>query len=424
MSFVSWGGLPSPPQKLLNVHWRDQVAAVVPEAGLVVGNGRSYGDVGLSSNGTVATLRGLNRVLAFDRKSGVLRCEAGATLGQLLNLVLPAGWRLPVLPGTQFVTVAGAIANDIHGKNHHHSGTFGRHVRNFSLQRSSGDVLLCSPDENSDWFQATIAGLGLTGIIVEVELQLVPAAGAWLDTENIKFSNLEEFFELSRESDRDFEYSVAWIDCLSKSTRGHFSRASHSSRDQPAGPGAGFNIHFTPPWSPVNRLTLRAFNSLYFHRQLARRSQGVESLYSWFFPLDRIGQWNRLYGRSGFRQYQCVVTPEAVPELLAVIRDSGQGSFLAVLKMFGDLESPGLLSFPRPGATLALDFPWRDHVTLDLFKRLDEIVASCEGALYPAKDAHMSGADFRRAYPAWETLEKYRDPALKSLLWQRVTEDS
>lgn len=424
MSFLSWGGLPTPPQKLLQVHWRDEAAAVVPEAGLVVGNGRSYGDVGLSSNGTVATLQAVNRVLAFDRKTGVLRCEAGATLGQLLNLVLPAGWCLPVLPGTQFVTVAGAIANDIHGKNHHHSGTFGRHIRSFSLQRSSGEVLLCSPDENYDWFQASIAGLGLTGIIVEVELQLVPVAGAWLETENIKFSCLEEFFELSRESDRDFEYSVAWIDCLSKAVRGHFSRANHSSRDQPTGPGSAFNIPFAPPLSPINQLTLRAFNGLYFHRQRAQRLRRVESLYSWFFPLDRVGQWNKLYGRKGFRQYQCVVTPEVVPELLAVIRGSGQGSFLAVLKMFGDLESPGLLSFPRPGVTLALDFPWRDHLTLDLFKRLDELVASCDGALYPAKDAHMSGADFRRAYPAWEILEQYRDPAFKSLFWQRVMEGS
>jgi FAD/FMN-containing dehydrogenase len=284
--------------------------------------------------------------------------------------------------------------------------------------------LLCAQDQNSDWFNATVAGIGLSGVIVEASIQLVPVAGAWLDTENLKFQNLEEFFQISRQSDKDWQYTVAWIDCLSGSVRGHFSRANHNKCDTPVSfPSALVNVPFALPVSPVNRFSLKIFNSLYYHRQRPRLRRGQRSLYGWMFPLDRVGHWNRLYGRSGFRQYQCVVEEDAVAELLRIIRATGEGSFLAVLKMFGDLPSPGLLSFPRPGASLALDFPWRGVKTLDLFKRLDSVVAACNGAIYPAKDAHMSAVDFRRSYPAWERIEQYRDPALNSKFWQRVTED-
>jgi len=419
----SWGGLPAEGQELLPLSWRDELAAKLPRAGLAVGCGRSYGDVGLAANGTVLAARGLDRLLAFDNETGILRCEAGVCLGDILSWSLPRGWVLPVVPGTCYVTVGGAIANDIHGKNHHRAGTFGAHVRSLLLQRSDGETRSCSAEDNSEWFAATIGGLGLTGCIVEAELQLAPVAGPWLDTENIRFAELAEFFELSQASDTDYEYTVAWIDCLSKSTRGHFTRANHNQRSDPAeSAGSMLAVPFAPPFSPINRLTLKAFNSLYFHRQLRPRVAAEKSFRGWMFPLDRVGHWNRLYGRGGFRQYQCVVEPAAVEELLTVIRRAGEGSFLAVLKMFGDLKSPGLLSFPRPGATLALDFPWRGERTLDLFKHLDAVVAAVGGAIYPAKDAHMTGADFRRAYPAWETLENYRDPRLKSLFWERVTE--
>jgi FAD/FMN-containing dehydrogenase len=366
----------------------------------------------------------LNRILAFDADSGVLRCEAGITLGDILSFCLPRGWVLPVVPGTCFVTVGGAIANDIHGKNHHHAGTFGCHVRSFLLQRTDGECLHCTAEENADWYTATIGGLGLTGVLLEAELQLNPVAGCWLATENIRFESLEDFFELSSASDADYEYTVAWIDCLSKRTRGHFSRANHSERtDAAEQAGPILDIPFALPVTPFNRWSLSVFNSLYYHRQRRIQVASDRSFSRWMFPLDRIGHWNRLYGRRGFRQFQCVVNPEAVAELLRVIRRAGEGSFLAVLKMFGSVSSPGLLSFPRAGATLALDFPWRGAPTQALFRELDAVVASANGAIYPAKDALMSGADFRRAYPAWQSLENFRDPGLKSLFWQRVTEE-
>jgi len=397
----------------------------LPGAGLAVGCGRSYGDVGLAANGIALQLGGLDRLLSFDSATGILRCEAGVTLGEILALCLPQGWLLPVLPGTGHVSVGGAIANDIHGKNHRREGTFGRHVRALLLARSDASVLSCSPAENSKWYSATVGGLGLTGVILEAELQLQPVAGPYLETENIRFHSLSEFFQLSEESEQTHAYTVGWIDCLSRDTRGHFSRANHSPAqgvERPSQPL--FSVPWAPPVSPINRFSLRVFNSVYFHRQRSQRVFGRESLYSWFFPLDRVGHWNRMYGRQGFRQYQCVVPAPAVADLLAIIRRSGEGSFLAVLKMFGSLKSPGLLSFPRPGATLALDFPWRGSRTRDVFKRLEAVGASREGAIYPAKDAHMSGVEFRRAYPAWEQLEQLRDPALNSLFWQRVTGSS
>jgi len=420
----SWGGLPEQAQQSLSLDWRDQALQQLQQTGLVVGLGRSYGDVGLAANGRPLLASGLNRVLSFDAEQGLLRCESGVTLGAILQLCMPAGWMLPVVPGTRFVTVGGAIANDVHGKNHHAVGCFGKHLRSVRLLRSDGQEINCSAEENPDWFAATVSGLGLTGCILEAELQLRPLAGGYLDTESIKFQGLSEFLELSAESASRYEYSAAWIDCLSRDVRGLFSRANHSPRPG-ARPLAGAlcSVPVALPFSPLNRVSLRLFNSAWYHRQRADRRSSSAAYDRWMFPLDRIENWNRLYGKRGFRQYQCVVPAESVAELLALIRASGQGSLLAVLKQFGSLESPGLLSFPRPGITLALDFPWRGETTLKLFAQLDQLVAAADGAIYPAKDAHMSAADFRRAYPRWETLEKFRDPALCSLFWQRLTQE-
>jgi FAD/FMN-containing dehydrogenase len=421
----SWGGIPDKPQRVRSLNWCDELARGWESSTLAVGSGRSYGDCGLASSGEVLCTTGMDRLLEFDEINGVLRCEAGVTLGAILRATVPAGWMLPVLPGTRFVTVGGAIANDVHGKNHQGFGTFGRHVRSLSLRRSDGELIACSPERRSEWFRASIGGLGLTGVILEAELQLKPVAGGWLNCDTLPFRELGEFFTLSEESDRDYEYTVAWIDCLHRAGRGLFTRARHNESGEPAClEEPRFRVPFTPPVSPVNGVTLRAFNSLYYHRQRLRKNTGKVNMGSWFFPLDGIGAWNRLYGRAGFRQYQCVVPAPVVRDLLAVIRGSGQGSFLAVLKTFGKEESPGLLSFPRPGVTLALDFPWRGERTRALFAELDAVVHGNDGAIYPAKDAHMQGADFRRAYPAWEELEKLRDPLLNSLQWQRLTGES
>ncbi len=418
----SWGGLPEQPQTVRSAHWQDQILTHWQQETLATGMGRSYGDAGLAASGQMLSTRGMDRIISFDTDTGLIRCEAGVQLGDIMRLVVPQDWMLPVLPGTQFVTVAGAVANDIHGKNHHRTGSFGSYVTRLGLLRSSGELIECGPNDCEEWFAATVGGLGLTGIITWVEIQLRPVSGAWLNSETIKFNSLQEFFELSESSAQTHVYTVSWIDCLSQEVRGHFNRANHADTAAPLPRRKGLpGVPVELPISPINRWTLKAFNSLYFHRQRGARVSELAPWDRWFFPLDAIPNWNRMYGRRGFRQYQCVVPDEQISELLAAIRHSGEGSFLAVLKQFGDRPSPGLISFPRQGTTLALDFPWRGTKTLDLFKQLDAIVFSSGGALYPAKDAHMSALDFKMSYPAWEEIEQRRDPKLNSLFWQRVT---
>lgn len=431
----SWGNYPATAQTGQPAHWRDDIpgmlAAVARTHGdtLAYGNGRSYGDSCLAASEHALHMRGLDRFIAFDRDSGIVRAEAGVTLGEILALTIPHGWFLPVTPGTQFVTLGGAIANDVHGKNHHRRGTFGRHVRQFGLLRNAEAEHACSPTDNVALFAATIGGLGLTGIITWAEIALMPIRSAQVDTLTVRFGSLPEFFALSAELDPQHEYSVAWIDCLAtgaRAGRGVFTAGDHAAGGSltPAAV-ASLRLPFTPPFSLVNHATLRAFNAAYWHAQPARRRARRGDYAPFFYPLDGIRDWNRGYGPRGFQQYQCVIpeaaAPDAIGELLATIASSGRGSFLAVLKRCGDLPSPGLLSFPLAGTSLALDFPQHDDLDRRLFPRLDAIVRSGGGRLYPAKDAHMRGDDFRRAYPAWERLAALRDPALNSRFWQRVT---
>lgn len=397
---------------------------------LAHGSGRSYGDSCLNPNGHLLLTRGLDRFIQFDPSSGVLRCEAGVTLSEILQLVVPQGWFLPVTPGTRHATVGGAIANDVHGKNHHSSGTFGEHVIRFELLRSSGERILCEQVEGSGMFAATVGGLGLTGLITWAELQLRRIPGEWLATESIRFSNLDEFFQLSAESASRYEYTVAWVDCLASGKalgRGHFLRGNHATvLEPPRTPRLNVSMPFTPPLSLVNRLTLAPFNQAYYYRQLSRRRLAFTHYTSYFYPLDGIGAWNRMYGPHGFLQHQCVIPPrhasDAIKELLCEIARSGAGSFLAVLKEFGNRESRGLLSFPRPGTTLALDFPNSGPEVFTLLDRLDEIVAAANGAVYPAKDARMSGKLFRSAYPSWSEFQRFIDPKFSSGFWRRVME--
>jgi FAD/FMN-containing dehydrogenase len=374
-------------------------------------------------------LRALDRFIAADWQTGVLRAEAGVTLGDVLALSVPRGWMLPVTPGTQFVTLGGAVANDVHGKNHHVRGTFGRHVRRFSLLRSDREPLECAPDEHTDLYRATIGGLGLTGVIEWIELQLMPVASSRLATQTIPFGNLDEFLTLSHELDTQHEYGVAWIDCLGRGTslgRGIYLCADHATDQRFDMPRQRTrSVPFAPPWSPVNAVTLRVFNELYYRRAVAKAGASITDYASYFYPLDGIRNWNRLYGRRGFQQYQLVVPDatarDALHAFLNAIASARTGSFLAVLKRCGALASPGLLSFPMPGISLALDFPQHDARNAALFARLDAIVREAGGRQYPAKDAHMSGADFRAGYPAWQALEQLRDPALMSRFWQRTT---
>ncbi len=425
----SWGRYPTAQQSLLRL--RDRFAPLPAFDGhaLPRGNGRSYGDVCLDDGGTLLDVRGLDRFIDFDPATGVLRCEAGMLLGTILELLVPRGWFLPVVPGTCFVTVGGAIANDVHGKNHHAVGSFSCHVQCFELLRSDGTRRVCSLNENADWFAATVGGLGLTGLITWVELQLRPVAGAWFDTETRRFDRLDDFFELSETSARSFEYTVAWVDCTTRGSalgRGVFSRANHCAAPPTAKlPREGrLRMPVVSPFSLVNGPTLRVFNWQHFHRAPKTLQQSPQHYRPWLFPLDGIRDWNRMYGPRGFLQYQCVLPPavarDGMRELLERIAASGQGSFLAVLKQFGAIVSPGLLSFPRPGTTLALDFANRGRVTFELLDRLDDIVVAAGGAVYPAKDARMSGERFRTYFPAWRQFEAFIDPAFSSGFWRRV----
>jgi FAD/FMN-containing dehydrogenase len=428
---TSWGRYPQAPnQRVIALRDRHAPLPAFEGSALPYGNGRSYGDSCLNEGGTLLATRGLDRYIGFDPASGVLRCEAGVLLSDILDFAVAQGWFLPVTPGTKFVTVGGAIANDVHGKNHHVAGCFSEHVTGFELLRTDGTRRWCSRGENADWFAATVGGLGLTGVVTWAEIRLKRIRGAWMNVETHRFANLREFLDLSAASERDYEYTVAWIDCVARGDalgRGHFIRANHApASDGPARPRRRLSVPVTPPFSLINGLSLRAFNAAYYHRQRTPVAHALTHYEPYFYPLDAIGHWNRIYGPRGFLQYQCVVPPEgaehALTDLIEQIADSGTGSFLAVLKMFGPGRSAGILSFPRPGATLALDFPNQGAATFELLERLDDVVAAAGGAVYPAKDARMRGERFRQYYPAWESLRPYLDPAFSSGFWRRVTE--
>lgn len=429
----SWGLYPKKPQVVHSCSWESDLPAVKRllsdkyKSFLPFGNGRSYGDSCLAESSHVLSIRNMDRFIYFDWQRGIVRAEAGVSLAEILAITIPQGWFLSVTPGTQYATLGGAIANDVHGKNHHLRGTFGRHVVSFGLLRNGGEIVVCSPLQQTDLYAATIGGLGLTGVIVWAEIQLIKIVTAEIDTTVVRFNNLSEFFLLSAELDSKHEYSVAWIDCLAKGSevgRGVYIVGDHSRYGRAEILSSSkVGVPIAPPFSLVNNMSLKVFNNLYWHCHPSNSTRSRTSYEPFFYPLDRISNWNRIYGRKGFQQYQCVI-PEASAEiammaLLDCISASGQGSFLAVLKRCGNIESPGLISFPMPGISLALDFP--QTADLDsLFIRMDDIVREAAGRLYPAKDAHMSGSDFRAAYPAWEQLEKIRDPSIMSLFWKRV----
>ena len=424
----SWGRYPAVEQENIPLYWRDQPLPDKPSI-LPYGQGRSYGDVCLNDGGTVMPTSNLQRFIQFDSDKGILRAEAGVTLAQVLSLIMPRGWFLPVTPGTKFVSLGGAIANDVHGKNHHRAGSFGCHVTAFELHRSDGQRLLCSPEQNSEWFSASIGGLGLTGLITWVELQLKPVSSDYIDQQLYRFANLAEFFKLNDQLEADWEYTVAWIDCLARGKnlgRGLFMAGNHAeAATQPMSiiEKPALNMPIDAPGFTLNRLTVSAFNSLYYWKPRQARSHVHYDAY--FYPLDKIDNWNRMYGKRGFFQYQCVIPVAQAESALSLMLDSiaisGQASFLSVLKKFGENEAPGLLSFPRPGFTLALDMANRGDKTLKLLEQLDAITIQSGGAVYPAKDARMSARAFELYYPEWKTFSQYIDPQFSSSFLRRVT---
>ncbi len=441
-NYQSWGRLPqATPSAVHRLYWRSELADLDLGGSptLPYGLGRSYGDSCLNDGGVLIDTSQLARLIHFDSERGILRAEAGLNLEQLLAVIVPRGWFLPVSPGTQFVTLGGAVANDIHGKNHHRAGTFGCHVRRFELWRSDGSRQECSPEENAELFRATIGGMGLTGLISWVEIQLVRIASPCLQMERIRFRSLDEYLALESESSADYEYTVSWIDCLrSGPTRGLFQRANFTESGTTLSKGnsafskggnarkirRSLRVPFDMPSFVLNSAAVKLFNQSIFHLQRKDRISRITHYAPFFYPLDRILDWNRIYGRRGFYQYQFLVPSEAEDvfrEILGRISSSHQGSFLVILKKFGKIASPGLMSFPREGLTLALDFPNRGQTTLDLLEELDGLVQQAGGCVYPAKDARMSAASFQRYYPQWKEFSRTIDPQFSSSFWRRVT---
>lgn len=425
----SWGRLSAEAHETVTL--LDPATAITqlkgsPHPGLAHGMGRSYGDVCLNPGGVLWQTRGLDHFVKFDPKSGRLRCEAGVLLRDIQRLVVPRGWMLPVTPGTQLITVGGAIANDVHGKNHHVFGSFGDHVCWLRMARTNGQQIECGPTLHADWFAATVGGMGLTGVILEAELQLRPVSGPWLDTETIPYANLDEFFHLADSSEAEWEHTVSWIDCMSSGRgRGIFLRGNHAASSHRTAPqNRELVMPVTPPISLVNRLSLGPFNTAYFHLNKWRAGHRKAFYERFFYPLDNLHHWNRMYGPKGFFQYQCVVPRHvgygAIQAMLAEITRQGTGSFLAVLKTFGNRPAPGMMSFPQPGVTLALDFPNLGTHTTDLFARLDAIVAEARGRIYPAKDARMPRELFEAGYPRLQEFLNYRDPGISSGLSRRL----
>lgn len=425
----SWGRLSSADHAVVALHDRSRTALAAARPGVAYGMGRSYGDACLNPGGTLWLTRGLDRFIRFDKTTGRLACEAGVLLRDIQQLAVPRGWMLPVTPGTQFVTVGGAIANDVHGKNHHVHGTFGDHVLSLSLLRTDGEVVECGPDLNAERFAATVGGVGLTGVIMQAEIQLRRVAGPWLETEKIPYGNLAEFLALSDTSEQDWEYTVSWVDCLAGARgRGVFMRANHVDVTRgPAPPRRPRTVPFTPPVSAINRWTLRALNTAYYQAARWTAGRGLSHYEPFFYPLDNLLEWNRMYGPRGFFQYQCVVPRSdgqaAIGDMLHSIARSGGGSFLAVLKTFGSRPSPGMLSFAQPGVTLALDFPNEGSRTESLLARLDAIVAQASGRIYLAKDARMPRRLFEAGYPALKDMLRHRDAGVSSAMFRRLMEN-
>jgi FAD/FMN-containing dehydrogenase len=425
----SWGRLSADQHNVIALNNPASISSLIcnnPSQGLPHGMGRSYGDVCLNPGGELWRTTELDHFISFDNKTGYLVCEAGVLLRDIQRLAIPRGWILPVTPGTQMVTVGGAIANDVHGKNHHKQGSFGDHVLRIKLLRTDGEILECDWKHRPDCFAATMGGLGLTGVIVEADIQLQRVAGPWLETELIPYANLTEFFHLADDSEIHWEHTVSWIDCLSNGGgRGLFMRGNSVDIGSPPEPRSrALTMPFVPPISLINKSSLRPLNAAYYHLKKRQKKRAIAHYESFFYPLDGILEWNRIYGPKGFFQYQSVIPRDvgidATQAMLKEIRRFGNGSFLAVLKTFGDRQPQGMLSFPQPGVTLALDFPNRGKQTHQLFERLDAIVQEAGGRLYLAKDARMSRAVFEAGYPRLNEFLQYRDPGISSGLSRRL----
>jgi FAD/FMN-containing dehydrogenase len=415
MRLTSWGKYPVVDAVMESPGTERTLAAALAEAKSAIGRGlgRSYGDSALSDARVVSSLR-LNHMESFDEASGVLVAEAGVSLADILEALAPRGWFPPVTPGTKFVTLGGAIASDVHGKNHHVAGTFSRHVPWFDLWTPARGLVRCSATENADLFHATAGGHGLTGFILRAAVKLERIASAFIAQETVKAGSLAGIMD-AFERYAALPFSVAWIDCLQTGAGlgrsifmgGRFAEADELPPRRRVRPLEGprphaLSVPFDFPSLALNSFSVRAFNALYYARAPKGLSQGIITYDAFFYPLDAVRNWNRIYGRRGFTQYQLVLPKEtaarSLPPILKAIARSGQGSFLAVLKLFGKQPAfRGNISFPMEGYTLALDFPIHPRL-FPLLARLDALVLEGGGRLYLTKDARMSAECFRQSY--------------------------
>jgi len=425
---TGWGRYPRLSAEVARPERRSEVIAALADRDgkplLAHGLGRSYGDVALIEGGRVVLTRRLDKMLGFDPATGWVRAEAGVSIKDLIDTFLPRGFFPPVVPGTQHVTIGGAIANDIHGKNHHVDGTFCDHVRRLELLTASGEIVTCDAETEPDLFWATVGGLGLTGIILAADLKLAPVETDLVEMESIRVDDLDHFFAVSADS-AAFTHTVSWLDSVAKGAtmgRGIFMRGRHAPAGVDGGDGVlgkvvgglspllGVPVDL-PDWL-MNRATMRLFNEAYFRKHPRGQRDVVTGYQPFFFPLDFVRDWNRGYGPRGMLQYQLVVPPDpenrVMREVLRQVTDSGMPSFLTVIKEFGDRDHPWL-SFPRAGCLLALDFPNFGPSLLHLLDRLDALVADAGGRIYLGKDARLSRDTFRRMYPEWTEWKAVRD---------------
>ena len=375
------------------------------------GNGRSYGDSAL--NETVIPMRQLNKILSLDEINGIIELQSGVLLSEILDFCIPKGWFLKVTPGTKLITVGGAIASDVHGKNHHIDGCFGNSVLELDLLQPNGEIVTCSSTQNDELFRHTCGGQGLTGIIVKAKLELKRIESSRIKQTTIKTGSLKETFEVFEEI-KDQPYSVAWIDCLStgrKLGRSHVMYGDFiSDGNLDMKEGLKLNIPFFFPSITLNKWTVKAFNWFYYNKQLGKVKESKVGFNSFFYPLDAISNWNRIYGRKGFLQYQFIlpleVSYDGVKQILEILGKSGKASFLAVLKLYGK-QNENTLSFPMEGYSLALDLKVSKSV-FELLDRLDEIVENFGGRVYLSKDARLSESSFNKTYGNAELFRKYR----------------
>lgn len=415
---ANWGNYPAMQSDEHSFAFDEQLKQLVQSESSFIprGNGRCYGDASLAPV-TLSTLK-YDKILSFDTVKGVLECQSGITLDQVLEVIVPKGWFLPVTPGTKFITVGGAIASDVHGKNHHVDGCFSHHVLEMDILLSNGETLSCSPSHNVDLFEATCGGMGLTGIITRVKFDLKKIETSYISQKQIKAANLDEVLRLFEEY-KHYTYSVAWIDCLQKGKDfgrsililGEHAKLEELDANKRKDPlkvprKKQITFPFNLPWWVLNTLTVKIFNFLYYNKNFKKEINNIVSYEPFFYPLDAILHWNRGYGSKGFVQYQFVLPLEAKQGLIEImnrISDAGMGSFLAVLKIFGKQDS--LISFPKEGYTLALDFPVRKGL-MEFLDELDEIVLKYGGRLYMSKDARMKPEVLEAGYPRLQQFKK------------------